>query len=257
MERDVTHDGLVSIIVPAYNISGCIAGAITSLIVQTMEHWEAIIIDDASSDGTWAVIQEFAEKDSRIRCLRNPSNLGAAKSRNIAIRQARGRYLAFLDGDDWWPADRLEIQLKHMREASARFVFGPYQCVSEDGLKRGRIIDARAPREVDYRAMLEKAATLGCSTVLLDRKFVGDVRLPDIPQGQDYALWLSILRHGEVASRVDKVCAYYRVRKGSLSRNKFRKAFRQWQIYREFEGLTLPVASTLLCKYAWRAVFRR
>jgi teichuronic acid biosynthesis glycosyltransferase TuaG len=251
------RDGLVSVIIPAFNIQSCIADAIESVISQTVENWEAIIIDDASSDATWDVIRKFAESERRIRCLRNASNLGAAKTRNLAITYACGRYLAFLDGDDSWPTDRLEVQLNFMQENHARFVFGPFQCVSEDGLTRGKIIDSQAPRSVDYRAMLEKAATLGCSTVLLDRKYVGEVCLPSIPQGQDYALWLSILRQGIIAYRVDAVCAYYRVRRGSLSRNKLRKAYRQWEIYRRLEGLSLHEATILICKYAWRAVFRR
>ncbi|MDP2515318.1 hypothetical protein Q8W17_12160 [Photobacterium damselae subsp. piscicida] len=110
---------------------------------------------------------------------------------------------------------------------------------------------------VSYEDMLRKKATLGCSTVMIDRELLGDIRMPVIKTTEDYALWLSILKTGVLAYPVNRVLTSYRILPNSLSRNKIKKAKTQWTVYREFENLTLPKAIECFCFYAYRAVFRK
>jgi teichuronic acid biosynthesis glycosyltransferase TuaG len=248
---------LISVVIPAHNVAPFIGQTLASVISQTLPDWEALVVDDGSTDETWDVVQRISRLDNRIRPFRLDRNSGATVARNTAIGLARGEMLAFLDGDDWWPVTKLETQLAFMDRLGCAFSFGPYECMSEDGLKTIKRIDATAPTAVDYPGMLRKVATLGCSTVMLDRRQLPDIRFPPIRQGQDYALWLGILKRGVVAYRMDGVTAYYRLRKGSLSRNKFRKAMRQWEIYRKHEALGFIESCECFGKYAWRAIVRR
>jgi teichuronic acid biosynthesis glycosyltransferase TuaG len=247
----------VSIVVAAFELERYLPQALESIISQTYGDWEAIVVDDGSKDRTWDVILSFARRDRRFQGLRNQTNTGAAATRNRAIGAARGRYVAFLDGDDIWESSKLERQLQTMKDKGAAFVFGPYQRINEGGSSIGAVIDFRAPLLLSYEDMLAKKATLGCSTVILDTTKLTGIRMPDIPQGQDYGLWLKLLRQGVSAHRTEDVCAYYRIRPGSISRNKLRKAKRQWEIYREHECLSLLTASQCFMQYAWHALFRR
>jgi len=247
---------LTTVVVSAFNLAQYLPAALESLLAQTHRHWEAIVVDDASTDRTWEVIRRFNEHDERIRGIRNADNLGAAETRNRALAEAAGRYVAFLDGDDIWERTKLERQLQLMRDTDARFVFGPYGCINEAGRQFRTVIDKRSPPSVGYKDMLAKKATLGCSTVLLDRAHLGEIRMPNIAQGQDYALWLKLLKRGISAHRLNDVCAYYRIRKQSISRNKIRKAKRQWEIYRKHEQLGLDASMIYFAQYAWRALFR-
>jgi teichuronic acid biosynthesis glycosyltransferase TuaG len=219
--------------------------------------WEALVVDDGSTDDTWEVVERYSRLDNRVRAFRLDHNSGATVARNTAIRFAKGELLAFLDGDDWWPVTKLEEQVSFMEREGCAFSFGPYECRSEDGSEKIKRIDLTAPKIVDYRGMLRKVATLGCSTVMLDVRQLSEIQFPPIKQGQDYALWLSILKSGVVAHRMESVIGYYRVRKGSLSRNKLRKARRQWEIYREHEGLGFLESCACFGNYAWRALLRR
>jgi len=188
--------------------------------------------------------------------MTNPQNAGAAVTRNRAISSATGKYLAFLDADDLWENQKLEEHLKFMEEIGCSMSFTPYRIMTKDGRDSGREIDTHAPTSVDYQAMLKKEATMGCSTVILNRELLPKIEMPNLRTGQDYALWLSLLRRGAVSVKFPKPLTRYRITPGSISRNKLRKASRQWQIYRDFEGLGVFRSSWYFVNYAVRAIVR-
>lgn len=247
---------LVSIIMPAFNSARFISDAIESVVFQTYTNWELLIVDDHSSDETTKVVEQYVHKDGRIKLTSNRTNLGSAKSRNKALAMARGRFLAFLDSDDRWRSDKLHLQLHFMQQSRCGFSFTAYQIVNEQAVPSGQIVDMNCPDRVSYRDMLNKRATLGCSTVVIDKDKTGDLVMPDLRTGQDYALWLKLLRSGHEAFRLDRVLTDYRITPNSISRNKFKKARRQWQIYRSVEGLGMIASISHFANYAWRAVFR-
>jgi len=118
--------GLVSIVTPAFNSEGFMATTIESVIHQTYKNWELIIIDDRSTDNTVALVQEYAQNDNRIKCFVNEVNSGAGVSRNNGLKQAKGRYIAFLDSDDLWKENKLEMQILFMLENKAPISFTSY-----------------------------------------------------------------------------------------------------------------------------------
>ncbi|HFR3414640.1 TPA: glycosyltransferase family 2 protein, partial [Streptococcus suis] len=120
VERDmVERDTLVSIIMPSWNTAKYISESIQSVLDQTHQNWELIIVDDCSNDETEKVVSHF--KDSRIKFFKNSNNLGAALTRNKALRKARGRWIAFLDSDDLWHPSKLEKQLEFMKNNGYSF----------------------------------------------------------------------------------------------------------------------------------------
>lgn len=249
-------DDLVSVIMPAHNAGQHVGDALASVLDQTYRDLEVLVTDDASNDHTVDVVEGFARQDPRIDLVRHPTNLGAAASRNASIRRAKGRFLAFCDADDRWQREKLSRQLAFMASRGAGFSFTAFQIMDAEGRPTGKYVDLGNRAQVGYEDMLRKKATLGCSTVILDRQFVTDVQMPPLRTGQDYATWLSILRNGHQAYCLDEPLSLYRITPGSLSRNKFRKARRQWGIYRQAERLGLAKSAVCFASYAINAVFR-
>lgn len=246
---------LVSIITPSYNASRFVSSCYMSIASQTVDNWEWLVTDDASSDDTTNVIRKIAAEDPRVKPIFFSQNRGAAQTRNASIDRAEGTYLAFLDIDDYWRADKLEKQLAEHR-GGVVFTFTTFVQFRKSPAEDGKMIDPGPARCFDYDDMLHKRATLGCSTVILDRRTVGKKRIPDLRSGQDYAFWLSILKEGVSARLVPEPMTFYRILPGSISRNKVKKAFRQWQIYREIEELPLLRSLWAFKSYAINALTR-
>lgn len=246
----------VSVITGAYNCSAYIREAYESLCHQTMPDWEWVVVDDASTDDTLDFLVGVSQSDSRVRVLTNESNMGAAQSRNRALRKARGQFLAFLDADDRWLPAKLSTQLEFMRSTAAEASFTAYRIISQDGALVGKIVDKFPMQEIGYAQALRKRATIGCSTVIIARSGLENQLMPDIRTGQDYAFWLKLMRSGIIFHHLAEPLTEYRITPGSISRNKFRKALRQWEIYRRLEGLNFLYAFWNFCFYALRAVIR-
>lgn len=246
----------VSIITPVYNCAAYLEETAATVLGQTCQDWEWLITDDCSRDGSWDLVQELCRRDPRVKAVRQPENLGAAAARNRSLDRARGRYVAFLDADDAWLPEKLERHLAFVRARGAGMSFTAYEIVDQFGQTLGKVVDGRASREVVYEDMLRKRATMGCSTVIVRRDVMGGLRMPDLRTGQDYAFWLMLLKQGGPAVGLPVPLTRYRVRPGSISRNKLGKARRQWQIYRECEGMGLAKSVRCFGQYAWRAVFR-
>lgn len=246
----------VSVITGAFNCSRYIGDTYESLRCQTIRDWEWVVVDDASTDDTLQSLRGIARNDERVRLLVNDSNLGAAGSRNRALQAARGQFVAFIDADDRWLPDKLKVQLDFMRSADAQASFTAYRVISSNGDATGKVIDASPRGTIDYAQALRKRATIGCSTVIIARSALKDMLMPDLRTGQDYAYWLKIMRSGVLFRHLAVPLTDYRITPESISRNKFRKALRQWEIYRKLEGLNLLYASWNFCFYAVRAVIR-
>ena len=214
----------VSIITPAYNAERFIAETIGSVLSQTYENWEMIVADDCSSDATKDIVREYSKKDKRIRLIEMAKNEGAAVARNQAIKESTGSYLAFLDSDDLWMPDKLEKQINYMKSLNIAFCYTAYRVIAEKGNLTKKIVDMRSKDCVNYYDMLSKKATIGCSTVILDMRYLNNIVLPNIKTGQDYALWLSILKKDFHAHCFREILTSYRIVGNSISSNKFKKA---------------------------------
>ena len=230
-----TDLGLVSVIMPNYNSSLYIGQAVSSVVAQTYQNWELIIVDDCSTDDWVTVLEPF--DDPRIKVIRNSENCGAAASRNRAIDAATGRWIAFLDSDDRWSEDKLEKHLNFMENGSHAFSFTHYTVVDSSNQN---IADFCPKKDAyDYHTML-KHSYIGCSTVVYDRERLGKVYMPtNAPKREDYACWLHILKQGIEAVCLHERLTTYRVHNRSVSSNKWKMIKYQWAVYRRVEGLNV------------------
>ncbi|KIV76772.1 Putative N-acetylgalactosaminyl-diphosphoundecaprenol glucuronosyltransferase [Bacillus mycoides] len=208
-----------------------------------------LIVDDASTDHSAVKIKEMIEGDSRIRLLSLEENMGAAKARNIAIKEARGRYIAFLDSDDIWLPNKLETQLLFMEETHVAFSYTSYSLIDENNNDLNR--EVNVPEFVDYHYLVGNTI-IGCLTVMLDREKIPCIEMPSV-QPEDTALWLQLLYKGYEAKGIQQVLAKYRIVTNSVSRNKIRAAFRYWKLLRAQKPLNSLQTFFYFSKYAYHA----
>jgi teichuronic acid biosynthesis glycosyltransferase TuaG len=248
---------LVSIVTPTFNSSRFLAETAGSVLGQSYASWEWLIVDDASTDDTPHILSSLQATDSRIKPSRLPQNSGPAVARNLALNQATGEFVAFLDSDDLWHPEKLEAQCNFMASMECQFSFTAFSVISESGHESGKRVDDKLEQtRFDYFDMLMKRATLGCSTVMIRRAAIAHNRMPLVRSGQDYAFWLRLLRQGLTAHLIPRPLTRYRIVKGSVSRNKLLKAHRQWQIYRELEKLSFAQSARCFISYAKQALTR-
>lgn len=238
---------LVSIIMPSYNTAPYIAESIRSVMAQTYTDWELIIVDDASTDNTDDVVGKFTElaevntKDlsSKIYYLKNDRNRGAAYSRNRALREAKGKWIALLDSDDIWTPDKLEKQIAFMEKNGYAFSYTRYEEMDENGRPTGTVVGG--PNRITKTGMYNYCWP-GCLTVMYDREVVGDIQIAEIQKNNDYAMWLKICRKAD-CYLLDENLARYRKRTGSISNHSYTSLIRwHYKLYREAEGMN-PVVS--------------
>ncbi|WP_101773099.1 glycosyltransferase family 2 protein [Peptostreptococcus faecalis] len=247
-------ESLVSIITPVYNAEEFISQTIESVQAQTYENWEMILIDDCSTDSSAELINKKVEEDSRVKYIKLDKNSGAAVTRNTGLSVANGRYIAFLDSDDIWKPDKLKLQLELLNDKKVGFCFTSYRYVLQNGEPMNKV--ARAPEKIDYNGLL-KNTIIGCSTVLIDKKIIGDFRMTDVRRGQDTATWLQLLKRTKFAYGIYDDLVWYRVVSGSLSDNKWTAIKRTWNTYRNVEHLSLPKAMYVFVFYAYNALKKR
>lgn len=215
-------DGLVSIIMPSWNTGRFIAETIQSVIDQTYTNWELLIVDDCSTDNTDDVVASF--DDERIRFFHNEKNLGATLTRNKAMREARGEWIAFLDSDDLWMPEKLEHQIKFMLDNGYDFSYTNYERIDEESNSLNIFVNG--PRSVDKRKMY-KYDYIGQLTMMYNAKSFGLIQIKDIKKNNDYAIRLQLYKKkGACCHILNENLAKYRVRKVSISHDKFIKKFK-------------------------------
>ena len=228
--------GLVSIIIPVYNVERFLAETIQSVLFQTYKQWELFVVDDASTDGSLIIAKEYEKKEQRIKVFTIESNKGKAEAINYALPYVKGQYLAFLDGDDVWLPEKLERQIAFMQKKGLPISCTAYIQLNEDGRKLGRTF--KAIEKVDYKRMLLDCP-VGNSTVVYD---IGQIELqtvPNIRKRSDDALWLQILKITPFIYGLNEVLMKYRLRGASLSFNKFELIKYHWILYRQIENMNV------------------
>ncbi|MDM0469396.1 glycosyl transferase [Clostridium perfringens] len=244
----------ISIITASYNAERFIKNTIESVLKQTYQNWEMIIIDDCSSDNTESIVNRYVELDKRIKFYKLEKNSGAAIARNLGINKANGEFIAFLDSDDLWDENKLEKQIEFMKERKIGFSFTGYRLMKENGELLNKEI--MVPEKVDYNSLL-KNTIIGCLTVMIDKRIIGEFKMPELRAGQDTATWLSILRKGNIAYGYNEILASYRLVNGSISSNKMKALKRTWNIYRNVENLSLYKSIYCFLFYSKNAFLKR
>ena len=205
----------VSVITPTYNDERFVEQTIRSVLNQTHKNLELIIVDDNSTDSTLRIISSI--NDSRIRLFENSKNMGAAYSRNKALLEARGDYVAFLDGDDLWAPNKLDQQLQFMQKNNYCFSATFYREIDEHGDFLG--FEFHAPKRITHRKFL-RANYIGCLTVMYKRNIYPDLQIPNtILKRNDYALWLKLSEKADCFTLQESL-SFYRKRVSSVSSGK-------------------------------------
>ena len=212
---------LVSIIMPSYNCARFIGQSIESVINQSYKNWELLIQDDCSTDKTLEIAREYASNDERIKVEVNPQNSGAAVTRNNAIARSKGVWLAYLDSDDLWVADKLDKELRYMEVNKCNACFSRYEHIDTEGNSLG--VQAKVKKKVTHTDLLIHD-WFGCLTVIYKQDLNHKIYGADVSKANDYALFLEVMKNIDYAAGLDECLAMYRIRKGSVSRNKFKKA---------------------------------
>lgn len=233
----MTSSPLVTTVTALYNSEAFVAETVRSVIAQTVSEWEMVIVDDASTDGSKNVVKELLKTDKRLRLICLENNAGSAVARNTAIEAARGRYIAFLDSDDQWHPSKLEKQITFMESNSCGFSHTYYEKVTESGERTEEIV--KPPRRLSYVDML-KSNQVGCLSAVYDSGRLGKRYMPLIRKRQDYGLWLDLLKDEQYVHCLPESLALYRIRPGSISRNKLEMMRYNWELYRNVEGFSLP-----------------
>ena len=231
--------GLVSIIMPSYNTASFIAESIQSVLAQSHKDWELIIVDDCSPDNTDQIVKPFLA-DDRIKYLKNEKNSGAAVSRNSALREAKGKWIAFLDSDDLWMPEKLKKQVSFMEENGYHFSYTNYAEIDTEDRRNG--ISVTGPKRITKTGMYNYCWP-GCLTVMYDAEAIGLIQIADIKKNNDYAMWLKVCQKADCYLLDEELALYRRGRAGSVSTHSI-KTMIVWHymLYHDAEGQN-PIAA--------------
>ena len=234
---------LVSVIMPSYNTAEYIGESIKSVFAQTYENWELIIVDDCSTDSTDGIVAGF--NSDKIRYFKNEKNSGAAVSRNKALREAKGRLIAFLDSDDIWEPLKLEKQIKFMKENGYAFSYTDHVEIDTKGNETG--VKVTGPQKITHSGFINYCWP-GCLTVMYDANVVGLVQVEDIRKNNDYAMWLKISDKADCYLLNEFLAKYRRARVGSVSNHGYLTLIKwHYLLFRkaEKENVLLSIVHTI------------
>ena len=222
----------VSIIIPYFKKKKFIENSIKSILNQSYQNFEIIVIDDELSFESSEVLKKISNLDKRIKIIKNKYNLGAGESRNCGIKIALGEYIAFCDSDDLWKDTKLEKQMNFMKKVKTDFSFTAYEIIDEDG----KIIGSRKEKEILNFNDLIKSCDIGLSTVIIKKKLLNNeyFKFAKLKTKEDYVLWLKIAQHGKLLSGFNEYLSSWRKSKYSLSSPIFQKLVDGYKVYRNY-----------------------
>lgn len=237
---------LISIITPVYNSDKYIGETIKSVLQQTHQNWEMLIVDDCSIDNTEQVVKTFG--DERIFYYKMESNQGAAVARNKALEKSKGTFIAFLDADDMWKPEKLSKQLDFMIRNDYGFTFTSYEIIKS---KKNKVVSV--PQKLNYSDYM-KNTIIGMLTVMINREKIQNLSIVNIKKDHDSMTWAKILREGVTAYGLNESLAYYRKVDGSISNNKFEAISNHWKNCRNIENINVFKCSYYFIFYTLNAV---
>ena len=244
---------LVSIITPCYNSADFITATISSVLEQSYQNWELIVVDDKSKDNTCELIEAFSHQEPKIRLIKLEKNGGVANARNVGMEAANGKYIAFLDSDDIWLKEKLREQVVYMEEKSLPMSFFAYNRINEEGDIISKKIEV--PAIVDYDKLLWHNVIIFSTSMVL-RNAIGNLKFKKAGH-EDWIFWLDLFKQCGNGYGINKSMVLYRIRKGSVSANKLKAAGNTWKILRESEKIGLIRSMYLFSKYAVATVWKR
>ncbi|NCC70135.1 glycosyltransferase family 2 protein [bacterium] len=238
---------LISIIIPNYNSEKVLQETLDSVIKQTYKNWEMIFVDDCSTDLSYHIAKKNSETDNRIKIFKVEKNSGPGYATKFGFKKAKGEWIAFLDADDVWPLNKLEVQINFCLKNNYEFSCTDYLQVDGNGKSLNRII--KCYPKADYRKVL-MYCPIGSSTVLIKSSLLAKVEIPDIRKNNDFSLWLRILKIYPFVYGIQDVMMNYRVWPQSISYNKLKKVKYSWYVFREYEKKSMITSTFLILWWA-------
>ncbi|MDW3208246.1 MAG: glycosyltransferase family 2 protein [Reichenbachiella sp.] len=229
---------LITIISPLYNAEHFILETINSVLNQTYNNWEWILIDDASSDNSVDLLLPYSENDSRIKLFRLKENVGAGEARNIGLSHSHGNYITFLDADDYWDKDKLQTQLHFHLENNCCFSYSWYYNVDS---RSNLLSRSRTPNNVSFR-LLKFNNYILTSSIMCNKETIDGLTFPKIRKRQDWVFFLKLLKRSHIAYAIEKELVYYRSNANSLSANKLSLVKPNYIMFRDYiySGRCIP-----------------
>lgn len=241
---------LISVIMAAYNAEDTIAESLRSALAQSYRNIEIIVVNDASTDSTALIAQDFSRCDNRVRVISHTINRGVSASRKDGLASARGGWIAILDSDDLWSPKKLELELSAQRETNADLIYTGSAFINETGTPKDWCL--RVPETVTYHSLLKQNIVSNSSVLvkkeLLETYFVNNDRIHE-----DFAVWLHMLKNGVAFRGIDQPLLIYRIRESSKSGNKLKSAVMNWKTYR-YMGLSVPASCYYMFCYIMRGL---
>ncbi|HEA28555.1 MAG TPA: glycosyltransferase family 2 protein [Leeuwenhoekiella sp.] len=243
---------MISIITAFYNAEKFLAESIESVLAQTHVDWELLLIDDCSSDQSAVIALKYAQADKRITIVTLEQNSGTGIARNKGIEQAKGSKIAFLDADDRWKPHKLATQLQFMEKNQASICFSSYTLMNENGKPLN--IAVQALPVLDFNTLL-RANYIGNLTALYDVERLGKQYAPALRKRQDWALWLDLVKKAGKAYGISESLAYYRVRKDSISGNKWKMLRYNFAVYNQYLEFSRLKSAWMMLRFLWEQFF--
>lgn len=249
---DTIKRPLITVVMPNYNGHRFVEQAIDSVLSQAYQDFELLVVDDCSKDDSLQLIKQKAQSDSRIRVIALEKNAGVANARNVGIREAKGKYIALLDNDDLWTADKLERQLT-IAEKGADIVYCSYDFIDEQNneIKKPFIV----PKQTNFNKMLA-SSVISCSTSFIKTELMQAHPFNPEFYHEDYVLWMELLRVCPTAYGDEKVLMHYRQVTGSRSNKKGNAAKERWNTYRKALKLNAVTSAWAFVRYAVKGVVK-
>ncbi len=245
---------LVSVIIPYYKKKEYISNSIKSVLDQTYENLEIIIIYDDENQNDFDFINKIKKKDKRILIIQNSQTVGAGESRNIGISSSNGKYIAFLDADDTWKKEKLNKQINFMKSNNYEITHTSYSIVDESHRTIGKRI-ARNFCELDE---LLKSCDIGTSTVIIKKNLIADnVKFASLKTKEDYVLWLKLLEKKNKIYGLDEILTFWTKSKNSLSSSIFQKLIDGFKVYYKYMNFNLFISIYYLIRLSINFLLKR
>jgi teichuronic acid biosynthesis glycosyltransferase TuaG len=224
---------LISIITPYFSNKEFIIKTVNSVLLQTYKNWELIIVDDENSEESKLILNDIKKNNpNKINIFSTKINSGAAFARNLGIKKSKGKFIAFLDSDDYWKKNKLDKQILELIKKKGDFVYTNYSIVNMNNNRQRNI---HCDEIINYESLL-KNCPICCSSVLLKKSILNKIKFKNYKTKEDYDLWLRILKKNYKFVLVKDFLTFYTKRKKSLSSNHFNNITNAYKIYKSNFG---------------------
>ena len=246
-------NSLVSVIMPYYDKKDYFFDSIKSVLNQTYKNLEIIIIYDDENKNDLEHIKNCIKNDTRVKIIFNDNNKGVSYSRNKAISMAQGKYIAFLDCDDYWETNKIEVQLNFMLAHGYDFSHTTYQVLNYNG----KIVSTiRARETLKYKELL-RSCDIGLSSVILKRKLLSDMKFPELKTKEDFVLWLNLAKKSVDLAGLNKPLMFWRQTPNSLSSSILQKLKDAFKVYHLYEKKNFFYSIFCVIRLSTYALFKK